>query len=147
MSRELILIPKLRYEQLVKQEQADKNAGPEKTVALSPRKQLSENDKNRESKQDPSEGKQENAIVNQCTEQLKSETMEDVHQPQIQRTSESEAINSNKGKKIKTKLTKNRKNQHGGSKPYISMTPKKMMNLQKKRENLHSKMKWLSFHI
>jgi len=95
MSRELILILKLRYEQLLKQEQK-----PEQTVELSSRKQLPTNEKDRVSKQDLPEGNLENTTVNQSSQQAKSETLDDVHQPHIQRTSVSEVINSKeRGKK------------------------------------------------
>lgn len=56
MSRELILIPKLRYEQLLKQEQTPTN------------------EKDPVSEQDLSEGR--NTTVNQSPQQLKSDTLD-----------------------------------------------------------------------
>lgn len=133
MSRELILIPKVRYEQLLKQEQK-----PEKAV-----EQLSTNEKDLINKQDPTNSQLENTTVNQPIEQFKSETMHDVQQPQFQQTSEPKMIYSKKGT---TKIAKIEK-RHNGGYPYVTMPPKKMMNLQKRKDHLHSKIKWLSFHI
>lgn len=127
MSRELMLIPKLRYEQLIKHEKEENNElaveGVTKNVKSG---DISPNDME---KSDELPVKSEDSPHNDMakSEELPLENNRKIHNHS------------------QTKHMENRKNQMGSGKAYISAKPEHFLKLNQKKEKLTAKRKWLSF--
>jgi len=121
MSRELILIPKLRYETLIKNEESTPEKLEDKSNTVEQNEKLI--------KKEESNKKKTNTV-----EQKESQAKED---SQILKET----------KKGRTKIKNVTSLQKGGGKSYINMKPNKFFNLENKTKELTLKNKWLSFPI
>ena len=123
MSRELILIPKARYESLIREQELEKEEN--KLPTFQHNKELVE------------KGELEKKIDNKSNtvDQIDTHAIED-----IEETSDKVKI---KRKKQKSDARK----QNGGGRPYLTMSPKQFFNHRNKVTKQTSKKNWLSFPL
>lgn len=120
MSRELILIPKARYESLIREQELENEEN--KLPTFQHNKELVE------------KGELEKKIDN------KSNTVDQIDTHAIEDTSDKVKI---KRKKQKSDARK----QNGGGQPYLTMSPKQFFNHRNKVTKQTSKKNWLSFPL
>jgi len=119
MSRELILIPKLRYETLIKNEESTPEKLEDKSNTVEQNEKLMKNE----------ESNNKTNTVEQNVSQANDDS-------QILKT-----------KRRRTKIKNVTSLQKGVGKSYINMKPNKFFNLENKTKELTSKNKWLAFPI
>jgi hypothetical protein len=146
MSRELVLIPKLRYETLIKLEDChsgDKQVNKENSISKEVKKEESQF-KHKEQSLNNKEIERNDSnkvLVNDEIGGYSKITHADLKQAEENRPRK---IRTNVIKKI-TKTKDIIENQNGGGKSYISMKPKEFLNTETKKQTLQKK--WLCFHM